>query len=206
LDNTGGSGDPRLSQTILTPGKTYLVSFDYEVVSGSYRLEGFTAVRVFSGTGSFSEVLIASGTVLLFRNHVSTDVCFLDDSTTYELTAGPIDTYPWDEFGDYGEDPGMLNGERVYASVETHADGLGGTSKYHISYVTSWKLSKVAESNVVPRWNSQTSGTGGLVSDYDPIAVAPFAAGTATVSIAPAEGFFVQGHGGRIEDYFKQSG
>jgi hypothetical protein len=184
----------------LTPGIEYLFSFNAEVSAG--QLDFYMGLGFVDSATGFETV---TGTAVCPQGSSRLDfeasADFLGNVSNIviiPLTDGPIDEYPWDEFGDYGEDPGMLNGERVYKSTNTHANGFGGAdANYHI-----WSrpaapfqlLSVEAGIFTAPAWFSVT---GDLIGDYN---VASGAIGTATTTYGPVNHSEASGSAGLETD------
>jgi hypothetical protein len=80
-------------------------------------------------------------------------------------SAGPIGNYAWDEFEDFGEEPGFFNGQKVYKSVNTHADGYGNVTYWYI-------FEDGGEATALPQWAASS-----FIGDYAPDSNPPEAEG-----------------------------
>jgi hypothetical protein len=83
-------------------------------------------------------------------------------------SAGPIGNYAWDEFEDFGEEPGFFNGQKVYKSVATHADGYGNVTYWYI-------FEDGGEATALPQWAASS-----FIGDYAPDLGPPEAEGLIT--------------------------
>jgi hypothetical protein len=101
----------------------------------------------------------------------------------YELTDGPIDEYPWDEFTVYddAQNPGTFGGFRVYKSANTHADGSGGLVDW---FVWNRNLSLNPGVTNFPRWAKASDGP---IGDYMKRGGPPATLGTATTTYGPTD-------------------
>ncbi len=183
----------------LTDKKTYLLTYTITRSAGTLTPVVGTALGTARSTSdTFSEILTTNGTALTFRAD-SAFVGTLDDVMAFELTTGPIDEYLHDIGTDFSGAPGAIagdgfgiyNGERVYISVGTHADGIGGVDvNYYVRqrvgnnswYVTATNpLTQDIPLNA--RWLSQGGST--LVDDYPVAGV--ISTGIATVTNGPTD-------------------
>jgi hypothetical protein len=205
--NTSGSAEYLYSDDNIatTIGKVFVMSFDLSITSGGdvnvSLLQGLKGAVNYNfgsvGSGTHTATFTSVIAECVVQANSTTSNYTLDNISVLELALGPIDTYPWDKLGDYGEDLGMFNDERVYKSKETHADGSGGAEvNYHIWFRTDqgfWYISETVGSGLNPRWFNQIA----LLGDYDPTAVA---IGIATVAEVAGGGRY-SGSGGYRKPY-----
>lgn len=192
----GGGTDYQFTkdQTFDAAAPLYLVCGN----SPSNGLE-FTAVNGTAGdTMTLDDV---AAIVEQFKPSTNLDVIFVagnirvPDGGGGEAT-GPIDEYLWDSGVDYssGAEPlGIWNGERVYKSVDTHADGAGGSDvNYYIFNRTSgniWLINAGSplddgSSGTRPLWSKTVS----IIGDYTPsTSGAPIAIGIAAITYGPTD-------------------
>jgi hypothetical protein len=173
----------------LTAGKTYLIILEMTRAAGTLTPVVGTALGTARATSdTFTELLVANGTAFTLRAD-SAFVGTVPSVLVYELVTGPIDEYLWDKFTDFtsGAEPlGIYNGERVYKSILTHADGAGGADvNYYVRQRISnnfWYITKTSplsqDATVDPRWFNATT----LIADFAPVGNAPPSTGTATVT------------------------
>jgi hypothetical protein len=183
------------SEISLTIGSTYQVQFDLNLISGKMQLEQwagdtykeYNTPAVYAGETVIITITNTGVEKILWGKHNDPGpfVFELDNVSVKELTPGPIDTYRWDNATDYssgGEPLGIFNGERVYKSVNTHADGSGGTTKWVLFTKNNDTrvIGREATNGAVPTiWFA--AGSGPYIDDYLSLLDAT---GTATVTIA----------------------
>jgi hypothetical protein len=112
IDATSGSG--YILQSICVIGKTYSISCDIEILSGSMKVttaggEAYTITQ----NGSYSFNLLASGTQLYFNRVASGDIFTIDNISVKEVTA-----YATDDNGAFLLEPASTN---LYLNSETLA-------------------------------------------------------------------------------------
>jgi hypothetical protein len=191
---------------IFTIGKRYRLSYDITVISGELSVTSGNQSTIYD-TVSSSEIgrtvdfTAASDLRIRFlrRQSFNCDIT-INNISVLELTPGPIDTYRWDNATDYssgGEPLGILNGERVYESNNTLANGTGGVDNWFIWRFTNGAIVITPGDAALssPRWGSEFLDT--LIGDYNPRSGPPPSTGVATVSLAPGGGRYSGGGGYR---------
>ena len=119
-------------------------TYSIPMICGSSIADGLQIIAVNDTSGDTMTFDNISTLVKHFRPSSNLDSIYVTGNLKVpagvldEMVQGPMDEYPWDEFTDYssGEEAlGILNGERVYKSASTHADGAGGAAtNYYLSY------------------------------------------------------------------------
>jgi hypothetical protein len=119
----------------------------------------------FTGSPIFDNVTVDEGGTLIVLGEIGLETVIISGELTVPDgvggdSPGPVDTYPWDSMTDYssGAEPlGIYNGEKVYKSANTHADGTGGAN---VNYYIWWRtgttdrfyITKVVNSVDGARW------------------------------------------------------
>lgn len=193
----------------LTDKKTYLVTYTMTRSAGTLTPVVGTALGTARSTAdTFSEILVANGTAFTFR----ADSAFagsVDNVEVFEMTTGPGDEYPWDEFTDYssGAEPlGIYNGERVYKSVGTHALGDSGADvPWYLRQRISngkWYITTVSPNTDPTPTGSRWIVSFGFIGSY--VGASGTETGTAIVTNGPTDHSIASGspalktNGGRI--------
>jgi hypothetical protein len=172
----------------ITTGKTYLVSITMTATTGAqiHVESGASVILVTAGNATVSTTFVAAQTELnIVSSAADADVdCTISKIELYELTDGPIDEYvnigTQPASGDYD---GLTD---VYRSLlDTHADGSGGTSDWHIWFDTSIDKYRITpDLAIVSQTARWASATPALIDSYPPAANA---VGTATTTYGPTD-------------------
>lgn len=202
-----------VKQTKLTIGKEYsLTVSDITGGIGAVLLKNGTDVLValIGDASTTSLTFVATHADISLESDIGCDLT-VEQVEILELTDGPNDEYVWDVATDYTASPGgnagdgfgIYNAERVYKSVNTHADGAGGADvNYYVRQRANddlWYVTQTspltADLPVSPKWSNAT-----LISSYTPDAGPPAAIGTATTTFGPTNHSIATGSPGLETD------